>query len=75
MIASLNEQMEQKDKELADLNLKIEGLNTQVATLNTNVTDLTAKIQHVSRPLKARPRACIQLIIQWVLQNSFVMKR
>jgi predicted nucleic acid-binding Zn-ribbon protein len=42
MVANLNQQMEGKDKELAELNVKLASLNTRVDSLNTQVTGLTA---------------------------------
>ena len=43
MVASLSQQIETKDKELAELNTKLTELNTQVSTLNTSVSTLTTQ--------------------------------
>jgi septal ring factor EnvC (AmiA/AmiB activator) len=49
MVANLSQQIELKDKELADLNTKLSDLNTQVATLNTNVGTLTTQNEEKTR--------------------------
>lgn len=47
LIQTLNDQIAQKDRELADLNIKLNDLNTQVTRLNTSVDTLTqANLAH-----------------------------